>query len=213
MTATPRDERPTGLRERKRRETHRLLATTALRLVTERGLDRVTVDDISGAAGVSPRTFFNYFACKEDALVVAYPDYALRLREAPDRIAAVPEEVEPLYAVAQVWREELERMDADREEWLTRLTLMVEHPLLFARLVALEAESEQRTVDALAARLGLDPDDPYPMLLYCVVDGALRACLQHWHRLGGTVSLITLLDRSIEGLARGLPAPPPRGGP
>jgi len=58
-----------GLRERKRLATRRAIQLAALRLVKDRGLDAVTIDDISHDADVSPRTFFNYFVSKEAALV------------------------------------------------------------------------------------------------------------------------------------------------
>ncbi|WP_051274394.1 TetR/AcrR family transcriptional regulator [Cellulomonas sp. URHD0024] len=63
----------TGLRERKRVETRHRIADAALELTLEHGLDGATVDAISAAAGVSPRTFFNYFESKDDALLNA-PD-------------------------------------------------------------------------------------------------------------------------------------------
>jgi AcrR family transcriptional regulator len=62
-----------GLRERKRRATHHAIQRAALEVVRERGLDGATVDEISRVADISPRTFFNYFASKEDAILGETP--------------------------------------------------------------------------------------------------------------------------------------------
>ncbi len=62
-----------GLRERKRRATRRAILLAALQLVSERGLEATTVDEISRLADVSPRTFFNYFPSKEEALAGEAP--------------------------------------------------------------------------------------------------------------------------------------------
>lgn len=58
-----------GLRERKRRATRRAIQQAALRIAIEDGLGAVTVDEISRRADVSPRTFFNYFPSKEQAIL------------------------------------------------------------------------------------------------------------------------------------------------
>src|SRR3954454_14294289 len=67
-----------GLRERKKLATRLALHQAALELVAERGLDRVSVDDIAGRADVSPRTFFNYFATKDEAVLGLDPAAAER---------------------------------------------------------------------------------------------------------------------------------------
>src|SRR3954462_15856175 len=64
----------TGLRERKKQATRLAIHEAALRLVSEHGLDRVSVDDIAERADVSPRTFFNYFPAKDDAVLGLDPD-------------------------------------------------------------------------------------------------------------------------------------------
>jgi AcrR family transcriptional regulator len=58
-----------GLREKKRAETRATLEKAALDLVISDGLDGATIDAISERAFVSPRTFFNYFDSKEDAIL------------------------------------------------------------------------------------------------------------------------------------------------
>ncbi|MFF9403554.1 TetR/AcrR family transcriptional regulator [Streptomyces sp. NPDC014744] len=60
-----------GLRERKKQATREALREAALRLAMERGPDQVRVEDIAEAAGVSPRTYNNYFASREQAIVSA----------------------------------------------------------------------------------------------------------------------------------------------
>lgn len=62
-------ERTVGLRERKKLARRELLIDVTHRLVAERGLDAVTVEQISADAGVSTRTFFNYFDSKIDAVL------------------------------------------------------------------------------------------------------------------------------------------------
>jgi AcrR family transcriptional regulator len=58
-----------GLRDRKRRETRERLERAAVGIALDEGLDHLTIDAISERANVSPRTFFNYFDSKEDAIL------------------------------------------------------------------------------------------------------------------------------------------------
>ncbi|WP_436519654.1 TetR/AcrR family transcriptional regulator [Actinoplanes sp. HUAS TT8] len=58
-----------GLRERKKQETRRLLWETAIRLFAERGFDNVAMAEVAAAANVSKTTVFNYFGSKEDLVL------------------------------------------------------------------------------------------------------------------------------------------------
>jgi AcrR family transcriptional regulator len=62
-----------GLRERKRLATRRAIQHAVLTLASEQGLENVTVEEVSRRAEVSPRTFFNYFGTKEEALIGDIP--------------------------------------------------------------------------------------------------------------------------------------------
>ena len=57
-----------SLRERKRQQTRRELIGAAMRLFEEKGYEQTTVAEIAAAAGVSTKTFFNYFASKDEVL-------------------------------------------------------------------------------------------------------------------------------------------------
>ncbi|WP_426592660.1 TetR/AcrR family transcriptional regulator [Cellulomonas sp. McL0617] len=58
-----------GRRERKKRVTTEAIEQAAIDLALEVGLRETTVEAISERADVTSRTFFNYFASKEDAVL------------------------------------------------------------------------------------------------------------------------------------------------
>jgi AcrR family transcriptional regulator len=70
-----------GLREQKRIATKRALQVALLRLALERGFDSVTVEEVAQAAQVSPRTFFNYFTSKEEAVAAPHGSHELTADE------------------------------------------------------------------------------------------------------------------------------------
>ena len=154
----------TGLRERKKAQTRRALTAAAIRLSTERGSpDRVTVEEISEAADVSPRTFFNYFSSKEDAILGVDPERRTELRA---ELELRPADEAPVEALRAALLSTAEGIDENAELWAQRLQLVREHPSLSAGYVASFADFERGMVEAMAARLGLDPDaDLYPAIV------------------------------------------------
>src|SRR5437667_10956633 len=65
----PHDEaQPMSLRERKKRLAQATIEETALRLFQQQGYEHTSIQDIADAVMMSPRTFFRYFASKEEVL-------------------------------------------------------------------------------------------------------------------------------------------------
>ncbi|WP_329011660.1 TetR family transcriptional regulator [Micromonospora rifamycinica] len=193
-----------GRRTRKKRQTRAALAAAALRLVAERGLDQVTVEEISAAVDVSPRTFFNYFATKDDALVGDTEGDRERVLRA---LADVPVAVPALSAIRLALAGVVDDVEGDAASWLLRMQVVMRYPVLLARLVSGNAATEQAMVDALAARTGHSPDDGYPALVVAVTGAALRTAMVRWATGGGSRPLAELLDEAFAAVAAGLPDP------
>src|SRR5580700_7578925 len=107
VAAADHDHEPSGLRERKKVATRHALGVAAMRLAIDRGLDNVLVEDIAEAAGVSTRTFNNYFTSKHEAICALGFDRAMRigsaLRERPaseDLWTAIVHAVMSVYGAA-----------------------------------------------------------------------------------------------------------------
>lgn len=67
--ATAGSKEPLSLRERKKAETRDRLARAAVELLLEHGVEQTTVSEITARAGVSTRTFHNYFTHRDDAFL------------------------------------------------------------------------------------------------------------------------------------------------
>jgi AcrR family transcriptional regulator len=200
--------RPLGLRERKKLETRQALADAAIKLAVERGLENVTVEDIAAQAGVSQRTFFNYFPSKEDAVLRPDADPVAVTQVIIDRLNAVPADVPPLRAVAAAFRPVAERIDREAREWLLRVSIIENDPTLMVKMFTAQKETERMVYDAIAARVGIDPDtDMYPQLVFQTVGAAFRTSMHRWYVRGGSVSVTSLFDAAVDQIAAGLPQP------
>jgi len=195
-----------GLRERKKLATRLALHEAALRLVAERGLDAVSVDEIADRADVSPRTFFNYYPSKVDAVLGLDPDGP---RQQADALLARPADESPAQAFRAVTRAQAVEMAADMELWPLRLTVIEAHPALLAHLAAAFGEAEKILAGAVAERTGTRVGvDVHPALLAGVAGVAMRTSLHRWLASDFTASLPDLVDEAWDVLAAGLPAPP-----
>jgi AcrR family transcriptional regulator len=190
-----------SLRERKKNATREALSEAALRLALENGAENVRVDDIAEAAGVSPRTYNNYFASREQAIVAAIvAERALRAGAAlRDRPADEPLDVAVIESVIEQYTTE-PAGDA--------LTLITSAPALRAEFVATVAGLESPLTSAIAARTGID--DVAANVLAAAVSAAARVAVERWvqPRPSGFVVVrgIRLADLLREALEHVAPA-------
>jgi AcrR family transcriptional regulator len=142
---------PPSLRERKKAETWSAIHEAAATRVAERGIDGATVEAVAEAAGVSPRTFFNYFAAKEDAVLgMRAPTLDPALLEGFSLDEDLLGQVSRL--LLAVVRSAFAGGDAAR-----RRELAQRHPQLGHRRHELTVEAEELVRRALAELLAADP--------------------------------------------------------
>jgi AcrR family transcriptional regulator len=193
-----------GLRERKKQATREALRLAALRLAVEKGWDQVRVEDIAAEAGVSTRTFNNYFASKDEAFLATAYDRGARMQAA---LAARPAE-EPLWqavinaVVRGFATEAVDRRQARR----IRPTSTLAAEQLKATIVI-----EQGLADGIARRIGADLEhDLYPRLVAAAAISATRVTIEHWLRTESDLPFPPVLREALERVAAGLPLPAER---
>lgn len=188
----------TGLRERKKAETRRALARAALRLAERLGPDGVTVEAIAERAGVSPRTFFNYFSSKDDAIAGVSADEPSELLE---HLVARPESEDPGDALRQALRTTASSLEGQAADWAARNRLVQRFPQLAVRRAARLTEVERSVVEEVARRMGLDPDrDLAPGVLVAATLGAARVAMTVWEQRAQPGDLADLFDEAFARL-------------
>ncbi|MFE7629693.1 TetR family transcriptional regulator [Kocuria sp. NPDC057446] len=145
------DDAPPTLRARKKAETWSAIHEAAAALAVEHGVEGATVEAVAAAAGVSPRTFFNYFPAKEDAVLgMRAPSLDPALLEGFSLGHDLLGQVSRL--LLAVTRSAYAGQDADR-----RRRLLQAHPGLGRRRHELMLEAEDLVRRTLAELLSRDP--------------------------------------------------------
>lgn len=194
-----------GLRERKKQATRDALSWAALRLAVERGFANVLVEDIAGAAGVSPRTFNNYFSSKQEAICSRMLD---RTEQAAAALRARPAD-EPLWdALIAAVTEPYRGSRVPDRAWVEGVRLVLATPELWGEYRKMSTGMERSLRDAVAERTGTDPErDMYPNLVAVVVTAATGVATDQWLKVDPPVPLEPLLRDALRQIAAGLPTP------
>ncbi|WP_026415212.1 TetR family transcriptional regulator [Actinomadura oligospora] len=211
MTAPAPETHPTpppGRRERKKQATREALLDAAFRLFGEKGYEATTVEEIADAVDVSARTFFRYFASKEDVALTSQEEqfYAVL-----DAFAQRPPEESVLTAMRIAGTLLVEALEAEggadrpmsRFDCLMRLT--EESPGLRAGSMERTRRKNDEMTRVIAARMGADPEtDLRPRMFAAMVSTAFMVSADVYRTgLDGYGSFTEVLDAAFEVLEKG----------
>jgi AcrR family transcriptional regulator len=165
-----------GLRDRKKQATRKALRDAALRLALECGPDNVRVDDIAEAAGVSPRTYNNYYSSREQAIAAAVT--AEREARVAAAVAARPATVRLADAVVEAIVEQYTDPGSHDPR---ALLLITASPTLRDAFLDTAAGIEEPLTTVIAERTG-DTGQHTARVLSASIAAAVRIALQQWVR-------------------------------
>lgn len=192
----------TTLAQRKRQLVATELTEAALQLLALRGFDAVTVDEIATTAGVSKRTFFRYFASKEDVVVQFLAGMGADMRAG---LAARPVGERPSEALLHTVSVPLATCGDHADRALPVVRLILRTPALLARFLEHEARWREELTEELAARLGRDPGtDLFPRLAAGMALAAFDAVLHRWSEGEGAEDPGALIEEAFATLAPAL---------
>jgi AcrR family transcriptional regulator len=199
-----------GLRERKKRMMRQLISDTATAMFLERGFEEVRVAEVAAACEVSEKTVYNYFPTKESLLLDREEPMAADIRRALGPGGAP---MSPIQAAVELIAAELSRMydfwgeDEHGPNDLTMIRRFAELLESTPPLRAAQRDMMDRLVDvaaqSMAARAGVDPDDPEPQIAADALLGLWRVQYRAMRKYSdGKRSAAEVRDRVLDEVHR-----------
>lgn len=164
------------LRERKRARTRQALVDAAVELFGRNGYEQTTVADIAAAAEIGTRTFFSYFASKEELL---FPESDARVRAALDAIADRRAGETPAEVLMRALRNastESDEIGSPTAELRLRLIRTV--PAVRGRALQIQLDAQREIARHLASAFPAQLDEVTAAALTGAFIGAVSAAVQ-----------------------------------
>ncbi len=175
------------------------LSHTALELFAEHGFEATTVDDIAAAAGIGRRTFFRYFASKND---LPWGDFDARLDEMRKLLAGLPDDL-PLMEAVRISVIEFNRIPAAEVPYhRERMELLLHVPALLAHSTLRYTSWRQVVAEFAARRLSVAEDRLEPQAIGWAALAMALSAYEQW-LVHEDADLTELLDQSFRMLSSG----------
>lgn len=188
------------LAERKRQLVRDELAEAALRLLAKQGFEQTTVDELAAAAGVSRRTFFRYFASKED---VVTSSVVVVIEGILAEVAARPAGEPPAVAIREAVKAvTVEDFAEDREKSVALIRHTQQIPALRARFAERLDLLRDDLAGVLARRAGRETPSPRDQFAAGLGLLAFAGAMQHWAASEGRADPAAVLDVAFEEAGR-----------
>ena len=191
------------MRERTREAVREDIRRTAVALFAERGFDAVRTEEIAAASGISARSFFRYFATKEDVLVSGAAAVGSQVR---DRLASRPSDEDLWTSLRHALDVALDMMEAFGPLNFTAMTVIMTTPALRASHFEKHLVWEEALLPEIAARLSEDVASTAVRTWAHTAMGCLDVALFEWVRLDAAQTLPSLLNQAFATVS-GLPSP------
>ena len=196
----------TGLRERKKERTREALIDAAQELFLRKGYEATTIDEIVADVEVSRRTFFRYFAGKEEVALARATEFEALFLAA---LAVRPADEPPLTALRRAGASVLtdiehEPDDGAGHDFLRMRCLIDATPVLLASSLRNAMESERRMAAEIARRQGVDIEhDRRPALVVTLYHSVMRVAMDQWTEAGAPhgAALLALVDAAWDDMA------------
>lgn len=169
------------------------LSHVGLELFIEHGFDKTTVDEIAAAAGIGRRTFFRYFASKNDLPWGEFDGLIERMRE---HLASIPAEVPLLDAIRAAVIEFNRFPEHEVPYHRRRMNLLLNVPSLVAHSTLRYAAWRDAVAEFAAKRLGQSADALQPQAIAWAFLAVSLAAYEEWLKHEGQ-DLAVLLDHAF----------------
>ena len=181
------------LRQRRKLETTKLIHEAAVALARDHGVEGATIEAICEAAGISQRTFFNYFPFKEAVFVFPRPPLP---DEAVARFAAANGDL--LGDLIDLMVAQAVEMQGSLRDGALMREIAEAHPRLMPLQMAEFQKFEVELQELVALRLGGNKDDGRSATVAGAIIGAMRTTIDRW-RANESADLARLVRESLEG--------------